>query len=138
MRSAAQADERAGTGGHDESHDLTEAPATSPTPAPPPRWAVRAAHLTALVVLPSGLWRIALVLGHPAGYTEAGFEPFATADAKVWMLALSVVSELVALLTIGLVCRGLVLYRAGSRGSAGAKGAPHGRCRPRRPGARRR
>lgn len=79
-------------------------PATSPTPvAPPPRWAVRAAHLTALVVLPSGLWRIALVLGHPAGYTEAGFEPFATADAKVWMLALSVAGELVALLTIGLV-----------------------------------
>ncbi|MEU0163204.1 hypothetical protein ABZ154_31495 [Streptomyces sp. NPDC006261] len=79
-------------------------PATSRTPvAPPPRWAVRAAHLAALVVLPSALWRIALVLGHPAGYTEAGFEPFATVDAQVWMLTLSVVSELAALLTIGLV-----------------------------------
>ncbi|MFJ1588863.1 hypothetical protein ACIOD0_01235 [Kitasatospora albolonga] len=70
---------------------------------PPPRWAVLAAHLTALVVLPSGLWRIALVLGHPAGYTEAGFEPFQTAGAKVWMLTLSVVCEPAALLTIGLV-----------------------------------
>ncbi|MFF3394343.1 hypothetical protein ACFYW1_25815 [Streptomyces sp. NPDC002669] len=71
--------------------------------AAPPRWAVRAAHLTTLVVLPSGLWRIALVLGHPAGYTEAGFVPFDTPGAKVWMLTLSVVSELVAFLTIGLV-----------------------------------
>lgn len=75
---------------------------SAPVP-PPPRWAVLAAHLTALVVLPSGLWRIALVLGHPAGYTEAGFEPFTAVDDKVWMLALSVVSELVALLTLGLV-----------------------------------
>lgn len=78
-------------------------PQTPVVPPPPPRWAVLAAHLTALVVLPSGLWRIALVLGHPAGYTEAGFEPFTGVDDKVWMLTLSVVSELVALLTIGLV-----------------------------------
>ncbi len=69
----------------------------------PPRWAVRAAHLTALVVLPSGLLRIVWALGHPAGYTEAGFVPFETFSAKVWMLTLSVVSELVALLVIGLV-----------------------------------
>ncbi|MEW1613397.1 MULTISPECIES: hypothetical protein [unclassified Streptomyces] len=55
------------------------------------------------MVLPSGLWRIALVLGHPAGYMGAGFEPFTTAGAKVWMPALSQACELVALLTIGLV-----------------------------------
>jgi hypothetical protein len=76
-------------------------PATSATA--PPRWAVRAAHLAALVVLPSGLWRIALVVGYPAGYTESGFGPFETFGAKVWMLTLSVLCELVALLTIGLV-----------------------------------
>ncbi|MFF2808265.1 hypothetical protein ACFVT2_14055 [Streptomyces sp. NPDC058000] len=70
---------------------------------PAPRWAVRSAHLTALVVLPSGLWRLALVVGCPAGYTAEGFVPFDTAGAKVWMLALSVFSELAALLTIGLV-----------------------------------
>ncbi|MFE7609165.1 hypothetical protein [Streptomyces celluloflavus] len=71
--------------------------------AAPPRWAVRAAHLTALVVLPSGLWRIAMVLGYPAGYTEAGFGPFETPGSKAWMLTLSVLCELVAVLTIGLV-----------------------------------
>lgn len=71
--------------------------------AAPPRWAVWAAHLTALVALPSGLWRIVLVLGYPAGYTEAGFVPFETLGAKVWMLTLSVLCELVAFLTIGLV-----------------------------------
>ncbi|WP_405584697.1 hypothetical protein [Streptomyces sp. NBC_01092] len=71
--------------------------------APPPRWAIWAAHLTALVVLPSGLWRIALVLGYPAGYLDESFADFETLGAKVWMLTLSVVSELLAFLTIGLV-----------------------------------
>ncbi|MGJ5748816.1 hypothetical protein FB563_6377 [Streptomyces puniciscabiei] len=80
-------------------------PPSSPAPsaAAPPRWAIRAAHLTTLVVLPSGLWRMALVLGYPAGYTETGFRPFDTFGAKVWMLTLSVLCELATLLTIGLV-----------------------------------
>ncbi|WTV65301.1 hypothetical protein OG753_01105 [Streptomyces sp. NBC_00029] len=71
--------------------------------AAPPRWAVCAAHLTTWVVLPSGLWRIALVLGYPAGYSDVDFESFQTIGAKVWMLTLSVVCELAAFLTIGLV-----------------------------------
>lgn len=71
--------------------------------AAPPRWAVWAAHLTTWVVLPSGLWRIALVLGYPAGYSDVGFESFQTVGAKVWMLSLSVLCELAAFLTIGLV-----------------------------------
>lgn len=71
--------------------------------AAPPRWAVRAARLTPWVVLPSGLWRMALVLGYPAGYTDAGFEDFQSIGAKVWMLALSVICELAAFLTVGLV-----------------------------------
>ncbi|MFJ2744420.1 hypothetical protein ACIO3O_32755 [Streptomyces sp. NPDC087440] len=86
---------------HPATHPTTLPPLTPTTP--PPRWAVLAAHLTTLVVLPSGLWRILLVCGYPAGYTTAGFIPFETLDAKAWMLMLSVVSELVALLTIGLV-----------------------------------
>ncbi|OLZ72241.1 hypothetical protein AV521_10100 [Streptomyces sp. IMTB 2501] len=69
----------------------------------PPRWTVRAAHLTTLLVLPSGLWRIALVLGYPAGYTATGFGPFETFGAKAWMLTLSVLCELAAFLTTGLV-----------------------------------
>ncbi|WP_234338152.1 hypothetical protein [Streptomyces sp. NRRL F-5727] len=71
--------------------------------SPPPRWAVWSAHLTTLVVLPSGLWRIAMALGRPAGYTTEGFRPFQTAEAKLSMVALSVVCELLAFLTIGLV-----------------------------------
>ncbi|MDG9713458.1 hypothetical protein [Streptomyces sp. DH10] len=73
------------------------------TSSPPPRWAVWAAHATTLVVLPSGLWRIALVLGHPAGYTDEAFTDFQSPGTKVWMLTLSIVSELLAFLTIGLV-----------------------------------
>ncbi|MEU6477670.1 hypothetical protein ABZ858_12405 [Streptomyces sp. NPDC047017] len=76
-------------------------PATSA--AAPPHWADWAAHLATLVVLPSGLWRIAVVLGYPAGYTETGFRSFETCGAKVWMLTLSVLCEVVAFLTIGLV-----------------------------------
>ncbi|MFI8320128.1 hypothetical protein [Streptomyces sp. NPDC085529] len=72
-------------------------------PAPPPRWAVWSAHLTTLVVLPSGLWRLAMAAGWPSGYTIEGFRPFQTAEAKLSMVALSVVCELLALLTIGLV-----------------------------------
>ncbi|TXS41974.1 hypothetical protein [Streptomyces sp. OR43] len=79
------------------------APPDTAIASPAPRWAVRCAHLAALVVLPTGLWRIALVLGFPAGYTAEGFEAFATPGAKAWMLFLSVVTELLALLTVGLV-----------------------------------
>ena len=65
---------------------------------PVPRWAVRAAHLVPLVTLPSGLWRIALVAGVPLGYD--GVIPF---WEGVYIVGLSVVSEALALLTLGLV-----------------------------------
>ncbi|MFJ9399081.1 hypothetical protein ACIRQT_29870 [Streptomyces californicus] len=71
--------------------------------SPPPQWAVRSARLIPLIVLPTGLWRLAMVCGFPSGYTEAGFVPFETPGAKMWMLALSVVCELLALLSLGLV-----------------------------------
>ncbi|MFE9697599.1 hypothetical protein [Streptomyces sp. NPDC006270] len=74
-----------------------------PAPLPPPRWAVRAARLVPLTVLPTGLWRLAMVCGLPSGYTAEGFVPFDTPGAKLWMLMLSVVCELLALLTLGLV-----------------------------------
>ncbi|MFF5449232.1 hypothetical protein [Streptomyces sp. NPDC012888] len=75
----------------------------SPDRRPPPRWAVLAAHLTTWVVLPSSVWRILLALGHPAGYTDTGFEDFRSVQAKLVMVALSVLSELAAFLTLGLV-----------------------------------
>lgn len=40
-------------------------------PAPPPRWAVRAAHVAAWSTVPSGVWRVALVLGVPVGVMVA-------------------------------------------------------------------
>lgn len=66
---------------------------------PVPRWAVLAAHAVPLCVLPSGLWRVALVLGL-AGYNEdyrwAAWE-------RPYVIGLSVVCEGLALLTLGLV-----------------------------------
>ncbi len=53
--------------------DTLSPPAVHPHDGrPPPRWAVRATHLIPLVVLPSGLWRIALVAGLPIGAVVAG------------------------------------------------------------------
>ncbi|WP_406674705.1 hypothetical protein WBK31_10285 [Nonomuraea sp. N2-4H] len=74
-------------------------------PAPPPRWAVRAAHAVALVTLPSGLWRVALVAGLPIGYVaDVPPEVRDLPPGEVaYIVGLSVVSELAALLTIGLV-----------------------------------
>ncbi|MEU7554937.1 hypothetical protein AB0B01_21780 [Streptomyces sp. NPDC044571] len=69
-----------------------------------PRWAVRAAHLTALLTLPSGLWRVLLAAGCLAGYTEAGYTAAGIPGwGRVYVLALSVGSEVLALLTLGLV-----------------------------------
>lgn len=83
------------------------------TTAPPPRWAWLAAHVAALTALPSGLWRLALVVGFPAGYTARGY---AGLDLSGWgtpyLVLLSVLSEAAALLTLGLVQRwGEVLPR---------------------------
>ncbi|KUH35852.1 MULTISPECIES: hypothetical protein [Streptomyces] len=63
-----------------------------------PRWAVLAAHAVPLVTLPSGLWRIALAAGLPVAEqpVEGGWE-------IAYVVGLSVLSELLALLTLGLV-----------------------------------
>ncbi|WP_258025398.1 hypothetical protein [Streptomyces bambusae] len=81
---------------------LHRAPAPGGT-FPPPRWATAAAHAVSLIVLPSSLWRIALVLGFPAGYTAEGFVPFQTLYAQLAMVLLSAASEFIVLLTFGLV-----------------------------------
>ncbi|MFJ7768614.1 hypothetical protein ACIQ1J_09440 [Streptomyces sp. NPDC097107] len=47
---------------------------TTPQHPAPARWAVLAAHAVALLTLPTGLWRLLLAAGQPAGYTEAGYE----------------------------------------------------------------
>lgn len=71
--------------------------ATVRPPETVPRWAVRAAHLIPLCTLPSGLWRVALVVGL-AGHRGRP-RPW---DSAV-ILSLSVVSEALALLALGLV-----------------------------------
>jgi hypothetical protein len=71
--------------------------------APPSRWAVRAAHLVSLVVLPSALWRVGLVLGFSMGGIEHGAPVHVTGWEAVYVLGLSVVTEGLALLTLGLV-----------------------------------
>ncbi|MQS11004.1 hypothetical protein F7Q99_01580 [Streptomyces kaniharaensis] len=75
------------------------------TPAPAPRWAIRAAHAAALTTVPSGLWRIALAFGLPVGYSDEVLrQDFSIPGwGVVYVVALSVVSEALALLTIGLV-----------------------------------
>lgn len=63
-----------------------------------PRWAALAAHAVPLVTLPSGLWRVALVAGLPVAA-----QPQRGVGEAVYILLLSVVSEGLALLTLGLV-----------------------------------
>jgi hypothetical protein len=63
-----------------------------------PRWTRRAAHIVPLLTLPSGLWRIALVIGLPLTTVDPG--PF---WERVYIVSLSLVSEAAALLTLGLV-----------------------------------
>ncbi|WP_234334384.1 hypothetical protein [Streptomyces sp. NRRL B-1347] len=62
-----------------------------------PRWAARAAHAVPWIVLPSSLWRVALVLGLPVSDYRPGF------GESLYVLSLSAVSEGLALLTLGLV-----------------------------------
>ena len=65
-------------------------------PVSPDPWAT--AHVVALLTLPSGLWRIALVLGVPL----MAAEPVPLGE-KVGIVMLSVLLEGLALLTLGLV-----------------------------------
>jgi hypothetical protein len=70
---------------------------------PPPRWAVLAAHAVSLVVLPSALWRLPLIFGFSMGGMEDGQPVSAREWEAVYILGLSVVTELAALATLGLV-----------------------------------
>jgi hypothetical protein len=69
----------------------------------PPRWAVVAAHLVPALVLPSSLWRIPVALGFPMGLTQDGASVAVPAGEAASIVGLSIVSEAVALLTLGLV-----------------------------------
>lgn len=71
-----------------------------------PRWVVWCAYAVPLTVLPSGIWRIALVAAgvHLMEETPApGGRGPVVWDGPVYVITLSIVSELLALLTVGLV-----------------------------------
>ena len=76
----------------------------APSVRSPPRWATVAAHLAALAPLPSGVWRLALVLGFSGGYTEQGLVELDLGGwGTAYVVGLTVLTELAALLTLGLV-----------------------------------
>lgn len=72
-----------------------------------PRWARRAAHITALLALPSGVWRVGLALGFPLGHTEQGLRDLVGTSGwgPIQLITISVLCEAAALLTLGLVQR---------------------------------
>jgi hypothetical protein len=82
----------------------THVPGSKASRSAPPRWARVAAHAAALTPLPSAVWRISLVVGFSGGFTEQGLIDL---DVAGWgwidLLALSLLSEMTALLTLGLV-----------------------------------
>jgi hypothetical protein len=69
----------------------------------PPRWAVIAAHATLLVTLPSGIWRIFAGFGFNLGFSDEFWGPNMPGWGTVYVIALSVVAEALAFLTLGLV-----------------------------------
>lgn len=74
----------------------------------PPRWTVRTAHLLTVLLIPSGLWRVGIVAGFSMGITDvAGTDAASAGLAPGWeavgLLGLTLASEGVALLSLGLV-----------------------------------
>lgn len=71
---------------------------------PVPARAVATAHAVPLTVLPAGLWRIVLGLGVPLGFSEAALEADRMPGVgTVWVVFLTLLTEALALLSLGLV-----------------------------------
>jgi hypothetical protein len=69
-----------------------------------PRHVAVAAHLTALTVLPSGVWRVVLGCGVTLGFARADLEADGIPGrGTVMVVCLTVLTEALALLTLGLV-----------------------------------
>lgn len=69
-----------------------------------PTWAVVAAHAAVFSVVPSSLWRIAVGVGVPLGWTEAQLQAQDIPGTGTWyVIGLSAVSVGAAALTLGLV-----------------------------------
>ncbi|WP_233712289.1 hypothetical protein [Kribbella turkmenica] len=72
---------------------------------PAPRWALWLADAIPLMTLPSGLWRLGLVAGSSMGMLDdAGHPLYAVSTGeKVYIVFLTLFSEVVALIAFGLV-----------------------------------
>jgi hypothetical protein len=77
----------------------------STTAAPVPRWVNVVAHVVPLTTLPSGLYRLALGLGVPVGFSGELAEVYRAPGWVItpYVIGLSLLSEGLALLTLGLV-----------------------------------
>lgn len=90
-----------------------------------PRWARVAAYVIPFTVLPSGLWRITTVVFHVGddGAHGAGQLP-SWLPGPVYIVALSIVSELLAFTAIGLIAAWGRSSRTGFRCWAAAECCP--------------
>jgi hypothetical protein len=77
-------------------------PGVGDTERPAPRWAVRLAYALPLLLLPSCLWRLPFALHFEMGQVQDIGLPSYWVSIP-YVLTLSVISEAVALLTIGLI-----------------------------------
>ncbi|MGI5323995.1 hypothetical protein [Actinomadura nitritigenes] len=73
------------------------------TRGPVPRWADWAAQATMWCALPSGIWRILFGLGLPAGFTGSQDPANGPWFVLPYVIALTVLSEAIAFLGLGLV-----------------------------------
>ncbi|WP_199486788.1 hypothetical protein [Actinomadura logoneensis] len=79
------------------------APATSDTARPVPRWILRLAYALPVILLPSCLWRLPFALHFDMGQRHDGPGMPGYWISIPYVVGLSVVSELIAFLCIGLV-----------------------------------
>lgn len=82
----------------------TDGVAERPVPHAAPRSAVVTAHLIPMILVPSGAWRIALGCGVSMGFTQAALDDQGfPGRGTVMVVSLTVLTEALALLSLGLV-----------------------------------
>lgn len=81
---------------------LHRPPSVGDTERPVPRWALRLAYALPLILLPSCLWRLPFALHFEMGQLQEGGMPAYWLSIP-YVLGLSVLTEVIAILTIGLV-----------------------------------
>ncbi|MFG3392229.1 MULTISPECIES: hypothetical protein [Streptomyces] len=77
-------------------------PPAGDTERPVPRWATRLAHALPLLLLPACLWRLPFALHFEMGQVQTGGMPAYWLSIP-YVLGLSVLTEVIAILTVGLV-----------------------------------